>query len=714
MPYQLKSALNIMLKPKLILLTLVALLTTSIASSQEINSLHDSLTNELEKAKIPEEQIKILYDLFDISLRRDEMQSTGFKIYDIAHKTNNVPVQIDILKQLANLYLRNDSILVEIRSRIMALPESDDQKEALAFVNIRRVLSQLWYADEYTRQMRLSKIIKNYSDNKPTDIYEQIERVFSMLIFLGFDTNNELTSQNIVKLKILIDKLPERHYALRNMLYTMAAIMYTQNENPEKAVEVERKLLNIMSSLSKKYKQEGRKYRNFADSYYNSYRRLLSNYPALTLDEVNHYYAQILRMAEESPRIKLNLEIDPRPKAYYLLAHERYDEAIPMLKKIKEDPRNSTLRLPLLKAIRHAAAQIGDSATIRNSAMEYCDLLENYIKLNAADHYKELQILYDLENLRSKNNNLEIEKRETEIEFHRNWIITGIGAIILLLAILLIVYKSYVKTKSLTLKLESSNEMLRKERDNLEKAKKELVKSADLAINAEQQKNDFINNISHEIKQPLDAIVEYSQLIVDNTRNGNKHLDNFASMVSLNSDLLMTLVNDILDTSMLENGKMTINVRPASVNQICTMAINSTAKLVNKNVTLKYLNENDPDRPIFTDQQRVEQVLLNLISNAAKFTSEGSITLEYDINTLKHELRFIVTDTGIGIPKGKEETIFKRFEKLDPYAQGTGLGLHISRLIAQLLGGSIRLDTTYHSGARFIFTIPTDRRNSSL
>lgn len=266
-----------MLKPKLILLTLVALLTTSIASSQEINSLHDSLTNELEKTKIPEEQIKILYDLFDISLRRDEMQSTGFKIYDIAHKTNNVPVQIDILKQLANLYLRNDSILVEIRSHIMALPESDDQKEALAFVNIRRVLSQLWYADEYTRQMRLSKIIKNYSDNKPTDIYEQIERVFSMLIFLGFDTNNELTSQNIVKLKILIDKLPERHYALRNMLYTMAAIMYTQNENPEKAVEVERKLLNIMSSLSKKYEQEGRKYRNFADSYYNSYRRLLSN-----------------------------------------------------------------------------------------------------------------------------------------------------------------------------------------------------------------------------------------------------------------------------------------------------------------------------------------------------------------------------------------------------------------------------------------------------
>ena len=99
-------------------------------------------------------------------------------------------------------------------------------------------------------------------------------------------------------------------------------------------------------------------------------------------------------------------------------------------------------------------------------------------------------------------------------------------------------------------------------------------------------------------------------------------------------------------------------------------------------------------------------MLLNLLGNAAKFTDEGSITLSYDSDPVAGTLSFAVTDTGIGIPEGKEQVIFQRFEKLDSHSQGSGLGLYICSLVARLLGGTVKVDTTYSKGARFIFTIP--------
>ena len=121
-----------------------------------------------------------------------------------------------------------------------------------------------------------------------------------------------------------------------------------------------------------------------------------------------------------------------------------------------------------------------------------------------------------------------------------------------------------------------------------------------------------------------------------------------------------------------------------------------------------FANAGQDDVNIYTDPHRVEQVLLNLLTNAAKFTEKGTITLSYEFSSDRENLIFTVTDTGIGIPRGKEEIIFTRFEKLNSTTQGNGLGLYISRLLAGLLKGSLRLDPDYRQGARFIFTIPVN------
>jgi signal transduction histidine kinase len=107
-----------------------------------------------------------------------------------------------------------------------------------------------------------------------------------------------------------------------------------------------------------------------------------------------------------------------------------------------------------------------------------------------------------------------------------------------------------------------------------------------------------------------------------------------------------------------------------------------------------------------TDGQRLQQVLINLLSNAAKFTPKGFITLRLEADTQQRIATFTVEDTGCGIPPEKAERVFERFEKLDEYAQGTGLGLSISKVIVERLGGRIWVDTSYQEGARFIFTLP--------
>ena len=130
----------------------------------------------------------------------------------------------------------------------------------------------------------------------------------------------------------------------------------------------------------------------------------------------------------------------------------------------------------------------------------------------------------------------------------------------------------------------------------------------------------------------------------------------------------------------------------------------NAAQYLHPGVEMVFANRNSEDVTVTTDRRRVEQVLINLLNNAAKFTKQGRVTLSYKV--VGNMLEFEVTDTGSGIPPEKAALVFERFEKLDSSTQGAGLGLPIARLLAGLLKGSLKLDTSYTGGARFVFTIP--------
>jgi len=219
---------------------------------------------------------------------------------------------------------------------------------------------------------------------------------------------------------------------------------------------------------------------------------------------------------------------------------------------------------------------------------------------------------------------------------------------------------------------------------------------------ADKMKNAFIANMSHEIRTPLNAIVGFAHLVTETT-NASEQREYF-SIINKNCDLLLKLINDILDLSKIESGRLNYNVSEVELRDICQEAYVVQSLKMTSDVALLYNSVAMPSVHLWIDPHRVEQVLLNLLSNAIKFTSKGFISLFYEVEDMF--VRVSVMDTGIGIPEDKLESVFERFVKLDDFYQGVGLGLPICKMIVEQLGGEIGVRSELGKGSTFWFTLP--------
>ena len=219
---------------------------------------------------------------------------------------------------------------------------------------------------------------------------------------------------------------------------------------------------------------------------------------------------------------------------------------------------------------------------------------------------------------------------------------------------------------------------------------------------ADKMKNAFIANMSHEIRTPLNAIVGFAHLVTETT-NASEQREYF-SIINKNCDLLLKLINDILDLSKIESGRLNYNVSEVELRDICQEAYVVQSLKMTSDVALLYNSVAMPSVRLWIDPHRVEQVLLNLLSNAIKFTSKGFISLFYEVEDMF--VRVSVMDTGIGISEEKLESVFERFVKLDDFYQVVGLGLPICKMIVEQLGGEIGVRSELGKGSTFWFTLP--------
>ena len=237
----------------------------------------------------------------------------------------------------------------------------------------------------------------------------------------------------------------------------------------------------------------------------------------------------------------------------------------------------------------------------------------------------------------------------------------------------------------------------------LKKVQEELEAARRVAEVAGEQKTAFLANMSHDIRTPLNAIVGFAGLL---SNASESERNSYVEIIKGNTNMLLQLVNDILDMSKIEAGTLEFIYSDTDVNQIM--------RELEGIFRLRLEEADSPVRIVFepclpvcfihTEKNRVSQVLSNFLSNAFKYTKEGSITLGYKVR--EDDIYFYVQDTGAGIPAGKVDKVFERFMKLDAKKQGTGLGLSISRTIIKKLGGEIGVFSEYGKGSTFWFTLP--------
>ena len=261
----------------------------------------------------------------------------------------------------------------------------------------------------------------------------------------------------------------------------------------------------------------------------------------------------------------------------------------------------------------------------------------------------------------------------------------------------------------LTLALITSLSLLKRSkmlRAELTRQSKKLLIAKENAETANKMKSRFIANMSHEIRTPLNAVLGFAQILTsDMIELTPEKKQQYGNLIMTNGDLLLKLVNDVLDISKIDAGKMEFNMETIdAVELIKTAAMSATA---NKKDTVEIYAQSDIDSiMIYTDKNRLLQVIANLLNNAKKCTEEGSIVVSLKKLDKEDMISISVTDTGCGIPKDKAEAVFERFKKLDSFRQGTGLGLSICKAIVEQFGGKIWVDTSYTGGARFTFTHP--------
>lgn len=375
--------------------------------------------------------------------------------------------------------------------------------------------------------------------------------------------------------------------------------------------------------------------------------------------------------------------------ARYYYYQKKYASAMNAVNRVlRMDYSQEPLKLKI--DIFQATGQIDSAFGVQKELSRY---LENQNITAFTRQIDQLRMLHDLTDKEIQMREMMYQKKQ--IAQKQSQLLAWMIFSLILLILLFILSQYYRRMRNL------KNDLV-KEKNSLIESGEKLQKAKEEAEEANRLKSAFIANISHEVRTPLNAIVGFSELLGDATDEERR---SYVQIIEDNSELLLNLVSDVLDLSKLESNEFKVFLSDCLLQLCCQQALDKIRHWVADGVKLTFTHPREPVT-VQTDGQRLRQVLENLLSNAAKFTTQGEINLDFKIEQVYRQVIFAVTDTGCGIPREKQAVVFDCFEKVDEFKQGGGLGLPICSAIVDRLGGTIFLDTSYTKGARFIFTIP--------
>lgn len=671
------------------------------------SGVYHELQRRLAAAPYPADSLDIAVNIFDLGFDEQKVRY-GEMAYWLAQNLGDIDKMADIIVLLTDCYTDNPKMLNDLIRRAGTLPNNNDKKEILTYLSLCKSRYEACHQPSDRSIDRMKELTQLYMTSPAEgDQYEKIQRLFELCIYLhAMLEQSVLLSNYFDTLGKMVDQLPTSQVSLRKLYYDLASQTYSKQLMQEKTAQIDLRLIDLIKNQRSDYAARKRIYRTFDSELYDVYSRLLSNYEVLTAEEADSVYSAITAIAGRNSLVARRLQSDWLPQVFHFMADGEYAGALPLLKKHIGKDVNDHIATILYRAMITAAGVEGDETAYRDASKAYIKLLEKYRHNRTAHSLTELAITYDLNEARAEAEARQNEMQQSNFMSTRHRMIYAFTVSVLLLIVLVVFIFQWRRKRNASLELKKAVDELKQERDNLQRMQSELILARDQAKVAERQKTDFIHMISHQVKTPLQAITEYTGLIVDCMDDARKkYLGRYAEVVQLNTELINTMINDITEVSALEANEIGISIQPADLHVICCMAIDSVKPLMNPDQKIEL--ETDTECTIATDRRRLEQILSNLLENAVKFSERGVIRVSYTADNEHNLVKIGVSDQGPGIPATKQDAIFDRFVKLDNSAPGMGLGLYVTRLLARLMGGEVHVDLSYKGGARFVVTLHT-------
>lgn len=642
----------------------------------------DSLSQCLSKIKRADQKIAILRSLALLNKNKPEEISYLRQMFEVANQADSIPCTYEAIAGIARWY------------------SNENHLDSLSqWVN---------YLDSLTN-------IRNVIPNELLIVHNSLCRCYLV--------NNEyaLAMNEAVKQQILAEKSDFKFgsiYSDENF-----GLVYLATKRFEEAASAFESCMDSLKKIGNKADYELRIAEYLARTYLSipEYEKAGStlDYYAHTLDriEVNDksdfskkarsilliYQIQLYSKTEEPEKARKAVESlppyleyisDPNiaPAYYYAMAsyycmRKDYNEA---LRYINEYTGINNDVLDLKISILRTLGKKEEALKVFQQELKNTKDRNRTAYLRQIDQLQTIQALNEQD---QNTQNIYRQRQQLRSQEKQTWILSVFA--IVLLAALMVLIRYLVHTKKLKNALFIEKSSLKNTHEKLGIAKKK-------AENAERMKTNFVANISHEIRTPLNAIVGFSALLDDSEPDERTE---YIAVINNNSDLLLKLVSDVLDLSQIETDDFSLNFETTQIYACCQDALNTLRHKVAPSVKLTFTHP-ETSFQMETDPLRLRQLLVNLLANAVKFTDEGEINLDYRVNHEAKEVVFTVTDTGCGIPLDKQQIIFNRFEKVNDFKQGVGLGLSICMSISKRFQGKLSVDPTYKEGARFIFILP--------
>lgn len=682
---------------KILLLCLISLncfLTDVSATKNRICEMTDSLYRVLESTNRKEEQIKILsslaalnHNLSDEELYLKKLLHTSLEIdslesyYRTAITLGYLYCNKNHLDSLFSLYATVDSISRKRKETPNALFEIRDCICRYYLVNGE-------YETAMNEAVSLLRDVENVNYTKGIVVCN--ENIGLIYLMVGRDTDAIHYFER--SLELLRKENDNPLYEVQIMSYLTAAYLHTGLLD-----KMKRTLDDYLLIMGKKTPEEADQ-PNRLQAEKASYCMIYSYY-------IMYYVAQkqpqeAKEMMKKASRY-MDETFDPGYTSVYYLALARYYYLVknyPLAIEYIEKTLSLDYTVePMEEKIKilQAAGKTDEAIATYKEALKILDNLNTAAYTRQID---QLRTLHDLsEKERQKN---QIESQNLEIEHKQKQLTVFLVFVGLLLVFLSGLLRYAVRINKLKNALEA-------EKQSLKKSSELLLVAKEKAEQADRLKTNFVSNMSHEIRTPLNAIVGFSDLLNDTEKEEQTE---FINIINTNTELLLDLINDILNLSNLESDNFILDIQDVDIEKCSCNALGMIQHRVMEGVQLTCTH---PEQPIIikTDPAKLQQLLIKLLINATKYTEKGTINLAYKIDKQTRQLIFWVTDTGCGIPLEKQNSIFNRFEKVNEFKQGAGLGLPICSEIAKRLGGTVFIDSSYTSGARFIFTLPLDEPN---